>query len=103
MHEISYATPSEARRIRCTDERLICEEMVGDCPVHLGRFFDPGRVRPAADTRVSRNVEEMTAQASATPAVPVILAVRVIAAQDLLDAHAFDGRSHQLVYRPTAY
>jgi len=56
-----------------------------------------------ADTRVSRNVEEMTAQGSATPAVPLILAVRVIAAkQDLLEAHPFDGRSHQLVYRPTA-
>jgi len=52
---------------------------------------------------VSRNVEEMTAQGSATPAVPLILAVRVIAAkQDLLEAHPFDGRSHQLVYRPTA-
>jgi hypothetical protein len=53
---------------------------------------------------VSRNVEEMTAQASATPAVPLILDVRVIAAQqDLLEAHTFDGRSHQLVCRPTAH
>ena len=55
-------------------------------------------------SRVSRNVEEMTAQASATPSVPVILAVRVIAAlQDLLEPHTFDGRSHQLVYRPAAH